>query len=58
MKKATYILSIIIPSLLSSGATVQAQFLEYEDTLKLSISQYNIETVNYFRFVQDNHLEE
>ncbi len=58
MKKATYILTIIILSLLSVGATVQAQFLEYENTLKLSVSPYSIDTGHDFRFVQDNPLEE
>lgn len=56
MKKSIYILSIIIMSLLSLGATAQTQFFEYEDTLKLSIWPRHIETGNKFRFVQDNPL--
>ena len=41
MKKATYILTIIILSLLSVGATVQAQILEKNDTKTLHILPFN-----------------
>ena len=59
MKKATYILSIIILSLLSLETTVHAQILESTESLRLSIYQSDDFIVEgSFNIKTDNPLEE
>ena len=58
MKKSIYILSIIILSLLSVGATVQAQILESTESLRLSIYPSDLIVRGSFNIKTDNPLEE
>lgn len=58
MKKATYILSIIILSLLSVGATVQAQILEKYETKTLLIYPSDFIVEGSFKIKTDNPLKE
>jgi hypothetical protein len=58
MKKATYILSIIILSLLSVGATVQAQILEKYETKTLLIYPSDFIVEGSFKIKTDNPLKD
>ncbi|MEE1062550.1 MAG: hypothetical protein UH071_02700 [Paludibacteraceae bacterium] len=58
MKKSIYILTLIIISLLSMGATVQAQFLESTESLRLSIYPSDLIVRGSFNIKTDNPLKE
>lgn len=58
MKKSIYILTLIIISLLSFGATVQAQFLESTESLLLSIYPSDLIVRGSFNIKTDNPLKE
>ena len=58
MKKSIYILTLIILSLLSVGATVQAQILESTESLRLSIYPSDLIVRGSFNIKTDNPLKE
>lgn len=58
MKKSIYILTLIIISLLSMGATVQAQILESTESLRLSIYPSDLIVRGSFNIKTDNPLKE
>lgn len=58
MKKSIYILTLIIISLLSMGATVQAQILESTESLRLSIYPSDLIVRGSFKIKTDNPLKD
>lgn len=58
MKKSIYILTLIIISLLSLGATAQAQILESTESLRLSIYPSDLIVRGSFKIKTDNSLKD
>lgn len=58
MKKSIYILTLIIISLLSMGATAQAQILESTESLRLSIYPSDLIVRGSFKIKTDNSLKD